>query len=52
MERKYKVIVRNSANEIEVCHLFESLENAMSCFQQFIQRYSYYHKITIEATLI
>jgi hypothetical protein len=52
MERKYKVIVKNSANQIEVCHIFESFENAVICFNEFKQRYSFFYKITIEAILI
>jgi hypothetical protein len=48
-KRKYKVIVINTKNKIEVCHLFENIENAISCFRAFQTRYSHYSKITIQA---
>jgi hypothetical protein len=50
--RKYKVIVKNSENKIEVCHLFENIDNAIICFLEFQKRYSFYNKISIEAILI
>lgn len=51
-KRKYRVIVKNSSNKIEVCHLFENIENAIIAFKEFQSRYSHYHKITIEAIQI
>ena len=48
-KRKYKVIVRNSENKIQEMHSFELLENAIGCFLEFHRRFSYYHKIIIEA---
>ena len=51
-KRMYRVIVKNTNNEIIVCHLFESQENALTCFDQFLDRYSYYNKVIIDATLI
>jgi hypothetical protein len=47
--RKYKVIVKNSANEIEAMHTFDLYENALICFKEFHSRYSFYYKITIES---
>ena len=47
--RKYKVIVKNSANKIEAMHTFDLYENAIICFQEFHKRYSHYYKIIIEA---
>lgn len=51
-KRKYKVIVKTSDNKIEICHLFENIDNAIRCFLDFEKRYSFYNKITIEAILI
>jgi hypothetical protein len=51
-KRKYKVIVINTKNKIEVCHLFENIENAIICFREFQTRYSHYGKITIQAIQI
>ena len=51
-KRMYRVIVKNTNNEIIVCHLFESKENAFVCFDQFLDRYSYFNKVIIDATLI
>lgn len=52
IKRKFKVIVKNSANEIEVMHAFDNIENAITCFNEFQTRYSYFHKISIEAIII
>ena len=49
---KYRVIVSNNNNEIMVCHLFENLENAIICFQEFHTRYSEYDNIYIKANKI
>jgi len=48
-KRKYKVIIKDSENKIQEMHSFELLENAIGCFLEFQRRYSYYHKIIIEA---
>lgn len=49
-QRKFKVIVRNSANKIEAMHCFDSYENALICLSEFIKyRYSHFHKISLEA---
>ena len=49
-ERIYRVIVKNTHKKIVVCHLFESHENAMVCYTEFLHRYSHYYRIIIEAT--
>lgn len=49
-KRKFKVVVRNSANKIEAMHTFDNFDTSLVCFVEFIRnRYSYYHKISIEA---
>ncbi len=48
----YRVIVTNFDNKIMVCHMFENLENAIICFQEFHTRYSEYDKIIIKANKI
>jgi hypothetical protein len=52
MKRKFKVIVKNSNNEIEVMHAFDNIDNAIICFNEFQTRYSYFHKISIESIII
>jgi hypothetical protein len=52
MKSKFKVIVKNSSNEIEVMHAFDNIENAIICFNEFQTRYSYFHKISIESIII
>ena len=52
-KRKFKVVVRNSANKIEAMHTFDNFDNTLKCFVEFIRiRYSHYHKISIEAIQI
>lgn len=48
--RTYRVIVKNINKKIVVCHLFECQENALVCYAEFLQRYSHYYRIIIEAT--
>ena len=52
IKRKYRVIVKNLENKIEVMHLFELQENAISCFIEFHKRYGHYYKIIIEGIQI
>jgi len=50
--RKYKVIVKDNANVIVECYKIDYFEEALFCFNKFIQKYSSFYKITIEAILI
>lgn len=52
IKRNFRVIVKNSENEIVVCHLFTSKENAFICFEEFSERYWYFKKIIIEAVQV
>ena len=47
--RMYRVIVKNINNETMVCHLFERHENAISCYIEFLIRYSHYDRIIIDS---
>jgi hypothetical protein len=49
LNRTYKVVVKDSANKTQALHSFESLENALICFNEFLKRYSHYQSITIKA---
>lgn len=49
LNRTYTVVVKDSANKTQALHSFDSLENALNCFKQFLQRYSHYQSITIKA---